>query len=124
MSAALPAFSVSAFNDRINAQDLDGLSALMTENHVFIDVAGEEIRGKAACAEAWGRFFAAFPDYRNHFEEMSTAEGFVSVRGHSTCSDPLLEGPTLWRAKVQNGRIAEWRVYEDEPANRLLLGFA
>ncbi len=79
---------VAAFNDRINARDLDGLTALMTDDHTFVDDAGAAISGRQACAEAWAGFFAAFPDYRNVFETM-TAEGeTVRVTGHSVCAEP------------------------------------
>ena len=31
--------------------------------------------------------------------------------------DPL-DGPSLWSAKVHEGRVSEWRVYEDTDQNR------
>ena len=60
---------VIAFNDAINTHDVDRLAALMTDDHRFIDSAGQVVDGKQACVEAWRGFFAAFPDYRNHFAD-------------------------------------------------------
>jgi hypothetical protein len=62
------------FNERINNRDLDGLAALMTDDHTFIDTAGHAIHGKSACLDAWRRFFAAFPDYRNVFDSIAVEE--------------------------------------------------
>jgi hypothetical protein len=44
-----------------------------------VDSAGATIDGKVACLDAWRGFFAAFPDYRNVFEELRrTGEGWCS----------------------------------------------
>ena len=51
---------VLAFNEAINARDIDQLISLMTDDHRFIDSAGAVVAGKPACAEAWRGFFAAF----------------------------------------------------------------
>jgi hypothetical protein len=40
------------------------------------------------------------------------------------CSDVRLDGPALWTAKARDSKLAEWRVYEDTPANRHMLGIA
>jgi ketosteroid isomerase-like protein len=98
------------FNDRINARDLDGLSALMTDDHTFVDAAGGRVEGKQACVEAWRGFFAAFPDYRNVFSGTRTAGDSVAITGYSECSVPELAGPARWTAQVRDGKIALWRV--------------
>ncbi|WP_328470974.1 nuclear transport factor 2 family protein [Actinoplanes sp. NBC_00393] len=99
-----------AFNDCINDRDLAGLSALMTDDHTFVDAAGAAITGKAACAEAWRSFFAAFPDYRNEFVTVNVDGGTVTVTGYSTCSEPALAGPARWTATVVDGRVSRWQV--------------
>ena len=53
---------VASFNDAINARHLDALSALMSEDHRFVDSEGSTIDGKIACTEAWRGFFASFPE--------------------------------------------------------------
>jgi ketosteroid isomerase-like protein len=111
----------ASFNDCINRRDIDGLSLLMTEDHVFVDTAASAISGKARSLEAWRGSFAAFPDYRNVFERVLVAGSRAVIVGHSTCADARLAGPALWTARLEGGRIAEWRVYEDTPANRALL---
>ncbi|MCW2133109.1 YybH family protein [Arthrobacter sp. VKM Ac-2550] len=104
---------VLAFNDAIGRRDLDALAALMTPTHRFVDASGAAIEGKAACIDAWRRFFAAFPDYRNIFDEVrATGNGRVEVQGRSECSVPELDGPALWQVSVRGGFIDEWRVTE------------
>ena len=44
---------VTAFNDAINARDLDRLGALMTDAHRFVDSVGATVDGKDACLDAW-----------------------------------------------------------------------
>jgi ketosteroid isomerase-like protein len=112
-----------AFNERINAADLPGLSALMSEDHRFIDPAGNTTSGKPACVADWAGFFGTFPGYRNVFESISVRPSFMVVSGCSECpGHPELAGPALWRAVVATDRVVEWRVYEDTPENRDELG--
>ncbi|MEV6732923.1 MULTISPECIES: nuclear transport factor 2 family protein [unclassified Streptomyces] len=109
---------VVRFNDCINAQDVDGLALLMSEDHVFVDSAGSRTGGRQACLEAWRGFFAAFPDYRNVFTSLRSEGDLVTIEGHSVCTEPALAGPVLWTARATGNRLAEWRVHEDSPANR------
>jgi ketosteroid isomerase-like protein len=116
--------TVSRFNARINARDLVGLVALMSHDHTFVDSAGAAVVGRDACREAWQGFFAAFPDYRNVFAAMTAdeADEVVTIVGRSECSVPALAGPALWTARVRDGLVARWQVYEDSPRNRAFLG--
>ena len=109
---------VNSFNACINARDLSGLMELMTDDHVFIDKSGNRVIGKNACENAWRGFFAAFPDYRNSFEETHSRTDIVVMSGRSSCSDSRLAGPALWTARIHNGRVCEWRVMEDTDHNR------
>ena len=97
---------VVAFNDAINAHDLVGLAALMSDDHRFIDSAGQVLHGKAVCIEAWRGLFPAFSDHRNHFESLTVQGTTVCVVGWSSCSAPELSGPARWPADVVDGLIA------------------
>jgi ketosteroid isomerase-like protein len=116
--------TASEFNARINARDLPGLVALMSEDHTFVDSEGAAVVGKSACREAWQGFFASFPDYRNVFAAMTAdeADEVVTIVGRSECSVPALAGPALWVAGVRDGLVTRWQVYEDSPENRAFLG--
>lgn len=106
-----PTEVVGSFNDAINRRDLGTLAALMTDDHRFTDAAGGHVHGKASCVDAWRGFFAGYPDYRNVFGEVTDeGDGVVTVRGHSICSVPELDGPARWRAVVVDDRVASWHV--------------
>lgn len=98
------------FNEKINAQDLAGLTRLMTGDHTFIDNAGEVHEGRERMEGEWRAFFARYPDYRNEFTSVSVHDNAVVMVGYSTCSDEDLAGPSVWTARVREGRVAEWRV--------------
>lgn len=96
----------------------------MTEDHTFVDSDGATVVGRNACRETWQGFFASFPDYRNVFDATTAdeADEVVTVVGRSECSLPALAGPALWIARVRDGLVSRWQVYEDSPENRALLG--
>lgn len=109
---------VLQFNECINKQNIDGLAALTTDDHTFIDSVNSVIHGKEKSLESWGRFFELFPDYRNVFEKLESQNNFVLITGHSICLGKRLDGPALWTAKIKDDKFAEWRVYHDTPENR------
>jgi ketosteroid isomerase-like protein len=109
------------FNDRINAADLAGLAALMSDDHTFIDSEGSSVSGKEACVAAWRGFFESFPGYRNVFSSLTARGGAVTIVGHSVCSVPSLAGPALWTATVHEDKVTEWRVYTDTAQTRSAL---
>jgi ketosteroid isomerase-like protein len=111
------------FNECINNRDLRGLAALMTDDHTFIDSASASVHGKSRVVEAWRGFFALFPDYRTIFELVESRDQLVAIMGRSTCSEPQLNGPALWTAKIRGNQVAEWCVYKDTPENRTALRF-
>ncbi|MHA2027473.1 MAG: nuclear transport factor 2 family protein [Candidatus Thorarchaeota archaeon] len=101
------------FNECINTRDLTGLGELMTEDHVFIDIPGEVHKGRDMMVPGWFSFFRNYPDYRNNFTHIEVKEGLVIMVGFSECSHEQLDGPSIWTAKIRDGLVAEWRVYED-----------
>jgi ketosteroid isomerase-like protein len=120
-SPSNPQRIVQAFNERINNRDLAGLTAMMTEDHTFIDSSDEVHAGKERMVAGWKDFFESYPDYRNHFDYLETRDDRVYVLGHSTCSCEPLHGPAIWTAWVVGEQIAEWRVYLDTEDNRQML---
>jgi ketosteroid isomerase-like protein len=118
MSDKDPKLVVLQFNECINNRDLQGLSELMTEDHVFIDSSDDIHRGKEFMIKGWNDFFNKYPDYQNHFSTLESRDKLVIIVGHSTCSFKPLDGPALWTAMVDNDLVAEWRVYLDTVENR------
>jgi ketosteroid isomerase-like protein len=110
------------FNERINARDLTGLGEMMTEDHVFIDIPGEVHEGRPMMVSGWFDFFRLYPDYRNNFTHIEVKEGVVIMVGFSECSHDPLDGPAIWTAKIRDGLVAEWRVYDDKEEVRKEIG--
>lgn len=97
------------FNEKINERDLEGLVKLMADDHMFIDNSGNI---DTNMKEGWREFFENYPDYRNIFTSVTVIDDVVVMMGYSTCSeDPRLNGPSIWSAKIRDGRVSEWRVY-------------
>jgi ketosteroid isomerase-like protein len=115
---------VEQFNDCITRGDLAGLGARMTDNHRFVDSAGQEWSGRDVCLETWAGFFDAFPGYRNVFVSVDSTGPVVVVTGRSECVEPSLDGPAIWTATVSGDRVAEWRVHDDTAEVRAALGVA
>ena len=111
-----------AFNDCITHQDLAGLAALLTDDHVLI-LDDSRIVGKPAVIDAWRRFFAACPDYRNSFDKVVATKDGVAIQGRSSCSVPELNGPALWRGTIRGEKLSLWQVLADTAENRDDLGF-
>ncbi len=113
---------VHRFVDRINAHDVDGIAALMTDDHRFIDSLGAEVLGRERMRHGWGEYFRMVPDYRVEVQG-TFADGEVVVllgvaRGTYTRDGTLRPAgawaiPAAWRARVRGDRVAEWQVYAD-----------
>jgi ketosteroid isomerase-like protein len=119
-----PETIVLQFNDGINDRDVERLARLMSVDHTFVDTEGGVVSGKEDCLRAWQSFFDHFADYRNVFNGLQKNGDTVIAWGNSVCSNKQLDGPALWTARVRNGALAEWCVYEDTPANRRMLGIS
>jgi ketosteroid isomerase-like protein len=112
-----------AFNEAIATRDVAALSRLMTEDHTFIDSDKNVVRGKEDVLDAWRGFFVTFADYHNVWTEVFASGDTVIAVGHSVCAaEPELDGPAIWSATVRDNQVRTWRVYEDTPENRALLG--
>lgn len=116
------------FVERVNEHDVDGLAALMTDDHRFIDALGESGTGREELRRGWEGYFRLVPDYHIEVEEvfsdgpvvvlLGTARGTYSPDGLHDVEDAW-QVPAAWRARVANGLVAEWRVYVDnDPLRR------
>lgn len=110
---------VRAFVGRINAHDVDGLTALMSEDHAFIDATGQLIVGKDIMHVGWQRYFASFPDYRIEVDDLFASDDTVAAYGHASGGASSWRIPAAWRGVIREALVAEWRVYCDvEPMLR------
>ena len=134
MSMENPTAIVRAFVEKINAHDVAGLCALMPENHVFIDSLGMRMSGRETMRAGWTRYFNWFPDYQISVDDIFVRDHLVGLFGvacgtYSVAGKLLDENkweiPAAWRAVVQDGLMAEWRVYADNsPVLRMMEKYA
>lgn len=133
----------------INRQDVDALVSLMTPDHVFIDSLGHSARGAESMREGWTLYFQMVPDYRLDIDEEFERDDVVVLLGTAcgtyahafddvqamglprqmtdgSSKDPVRwQTPAALRARIQDGKVAEWRVYADnEPLRRIMKQFS
>jgi uncharacterized protein (TIGR02246 family) len=118
---------VEAFVRAINRQDVEALYELMTREHRFVDSLGNAVEGRDKMRTGWKGYFGMVPDYTIAVEEVY-CEGEVVVllgeaRGTYAPSGKLEAGnrwatPAAWRVHVEEGKVAEWRVYADNEPMR------
>jgi hypothetical protein len=93
----------------------------MAHEYVFVPISGKKEIGKEKNIIGWKQFFETYPDYRNIFQRVEQHDNEVICIGYSICSEPALDGPAIWVAKIVNNLVTEWRIYEDTEENRKTL---
>ena len=111
-----------AFIRAINRQDVDGLVALMAPDHRFVDSLGNVVAGREKMRAGWSGYFKMVPDYSIAIEESLSDGGVVLMLGMAEgtyAPDGTMKPQNRWktpaalRAQVEDGLVAEWRVYAD-----------
>ncbi|MGA2219219.1 MAG: nuclear transport factor 2 family protein [Terracidiphilus sp.] len=117
-----PISIAQAFVRAINRHDTDELASLMTEEHHFTDSLGNRVQGRAKMQAGWAAYFLMVPDYFIAIEETyndGPAVVMIGEAGGTYTSDGRLTPESMWktpaafRALIDHGQIAEWRVYAD-----------
>ena len=112
----------------INRGDVDGLRAMMTDDHTLQVLDESPLVGREASTVAWRSYLDAFPRYIVHPHEVAADGGRVAVLGHTTGSHLRLPDdeerriPVIWVADVEGGLLRRWRVLDDSPGRRRDLG--
>jgi ketosteroid isomerase-like protein len=113
------------FVDAINAHDVDGLTKLMSSDHVLVDSLGNKFPA-SALRSGWQQYFTMVPDYWIEVDQIvqdgkmiflcGTAGGTFTPKGGTMKPENRWETPAVWRALIKNGKVAEWQVYcDNEP---------
>jgi ketosteroid isomerase-like protein len=112
------------FVEAINRLELDTLTDLMTEDHTFVDLSGDRHEGRETMRDGWREYMTSFPEYMIHVSEVYEVGDTVFLVGRTTGSHLKLprevefREPIIWAAQIRDGRVAEWRLYDDTPGNR------
>lgn len=116
------------FVNEINRHDVDSVVAMLSDDHLFVDGLGQELRGRDRLRDGWRAYFAAFPDYHIAVKEwfqngrvvamFGVASGTCAV-GESLPAENRWTVPAAWRAVVRDHTIVHWQVYADnEPVRK------
>jgi len=117
-----PTETALAFIACINAHDVDGLVALMSEDHEFVDSLGNSFQGREGMRPAWQGYFAWFPDYQITIVDLLEQDHLVLITGQASGTfaengkllpENFWEVPAAWKAIVENGQLTHWQVYAD-----------
>lgn len=108
---------VEEYIRRINAADVEGLLELMTEDSVFFVDGEPPVSGTDALREAWKGYCAAYPTYTIYVDEIYEQHDRVILLGHTSGSHipaSIEQKPScvLWEARIRDGRIAAWIIYD------------
>jgi ketosteroid isomerase-like protein len=130
LNANSPESVAHAFLRAINRQNVDALVALMSPEHRFVDALGNIVEGRDKLRSAWTEYFRMVPDYAIAIEETYPSERAVVLLGVAQGTftrDGALHPENRWhtpvalRALIEDGLVAEWRVYADnEPIRKLM----
>jgi ketosteroid isomerase-like protein len=129
-AAGSPQSVTNAFLRALNRQDVDGMCALMSPGHRLVDSMGTLIEGREKMRAGWPAYFKMVPDYTLAIEETYVNGPVVLLFGQAQGTytktgklDPenRWHTPIALRAFVEDGLIAEWRIYADnEPIRKLM----
>jgi ketosteroid isomerase-like protein len=106
----------------INKHDLNALSNLMADEHLFIDAHNNEVKGRDKMLAGWKFYFDWFPDYTIDVENILNNESGFALFGFAegTYHNLKAEGdkahwrlPAAWKATVHNNKVSLWQVYAD-----------
>ncbi|HEY1577738.1 MAG TPA: nuclear transport factor 2 family protein [Terracidiphilus sp.] len=124
-----------AFIRAVNRQDVGRLAELMSPTHRFIDSLGNVTEGCDRMRAGWTAYFRMVPDYTLAIEEYypgGNDDPVVIMLGMASgtyTGDGRLEPKHRWqtpiaiRAVIEEGLVAEWRVYADnDPIRKLMAG--
>jgi len=122
-----PESVAQAFVCAINRQDVDALAGLMAAQPRFVDSLGNVVEGREKMRAGWAGYFRMVPDYAIAVEEtlrdgpvvlmLGVAEGTYAPHGNLKAENRW-KTPIALRAQVEDGLVAEWRVYADNEPMR------
>jgi len=114
----------------INRQNVDALAALMTTDHRFTDSLANTVEGRNAMRSGWAGYFGMVPDYSLAIEETYADGSVVVMLGmaqgtfcgkEGTVPENRWQTPIAIRARIEDGLVAEWRVFADNEPMRTLM---
>jgi ketosteroid isomerase-like protein len=110
------------FVEAINAADINSMTNLMSEDHIFIDSGDTKNQGMDFMKQAWISFFQLFPDYRIDVTDITENKSVVGIFGFAggtyegfkdDTGNNSFRIPASWKAVVDNNKTKNWQVYRE-----------
>ena len=118
------------FVSAINKHSVKAISALMADNHRFIDTDGAVVEGRTLMKQGWNSYFEMVPDYKIEVRETFKSGSRVILLGEASGTfatykmlkpENFWKTPAAWRAVVSDGKVTEWQVYADNKPLREIM---
>jgi ketosteroid isomerase-like protein len=105
---------VSQYFDMWNTGETTALADLIDPG--WLDHTHPELHGPGDIAQQVERVRTARPDFRFHLEQiLPGGDGYVLVVGRTTHSPTAAtDPPTIWRIRMQDGRMVEMWTYRNQ----------
>jgi ketosteroid isomerase-like protein len=115
MSATSRTGVFEQFVAAINGHDVDGLTSLMTQDHLFVDSMGNRIQGAESMQAGWRAYFVMCPDYWIQIRTVLSERDTVVATGEAggTIDGFPWRVPAAWEAVIRDRFVSEWRVFAD-----------
>ena len=113
-----------SFIECINRGDVDGLGALMHEDHELRIFGEPPTVGREANIGAWWGYATSFSRYLILPARISTSGNTAAILGSTTGShlalpdDEEIKLTLIWLCEIADGKVLRWTLIEDTPANR------
>jgi ketosteroid isomerase-like protein len=110
------------FVNAINEHDVNKMSPLMHDGHVFFDEWGRKTHGKNKVKNGWEGYFKLFPDYKIRITDTYrggykiAAFGFASgtfENKKTETNENYWKIPAAWQVEIVNDKIKLWQVCAD-----------
>ena len=130
MSTKVTKDVINKFVEAINNHDIEAIHQHMAEDHRFIDSMGRTVAGRDEMKKSWIAFFKIVPDYKITISEVFSSDNKLVLLGNASgtySTDGNLKPENqwktqaAWRAVVEGGKIAEWKVFGDNEAIRKVI---
>jgi hypothetical protein len=103
------------FVSAINSHNIEALTALMSDGHLFVDSLGNRVEGAARMQTGWRSYFTMCPDYWLRLDTVISEVGtFLAVGAAGGTIDAFpWRTPAAWKAIIHEGKVLEWHVFAD-----------
>lgn len=109
----------------INNRDFAALDGMITDDVSFTDSMGGCVTGRADAVLLLESLLAYDPGFHIRLEDVTPHNDLVLATGYTTGNRQETAERTLWRLRVRDGLLAEWRSYSADaprPVVQMLMG--